>query len=145
MAICISEGHITSDRGELHSIDCYKSPSKLSDSAEPQSPVCPSSDQSRIGLGKSPRAALHARAPCLCCTSVRRGRCSHNARAERMTEKSAVTPSAMSVQIKEKAPLDLASVPPTPAPFMWMTATTNPMSDMTRIMTYPDRLSASTS
>jgi hypothetical protein len=35
-----------------------------------------------------------------------------------MTEKSAVTPSAMSVQIKKKAPLDLASVPPTPAPLV---------------------------
>jgi hypothetical protein len=56
-----------------------------------------------------------------------------------MTEKSAVTPSAISVQIKEKAPLDLAIVPPTPAPFMWMTGTTNPR----RVMTYPDRLSAS--
>ena|SRR5437773_5881599 len=42
MAICISEGHITSHRGELHSVGCNKSPSKLSDSAEPQSPVCSS-------------------------------------------------------------------------------------------------------
>src|SRR5437667_9994768 len=32
----------------------------------------------------------------------------HSPRAERMTEKSAVTPSAMSVQTKKKAPLDLA-------------------------------------
>ena len=55
-----------------------------------------------------------------------------------MTENSAVTPSAMSVQIKKKAPLDLASVPPTPAPFMWMTGTTNPRSDLRRMMTYPE-------
>jgi hypothetical protein len=31
-----------------------------------------------------------------------------------MREKSAVTPSAMSVQTKKKAPLDLAMLPPTP-------------------------------
>ena len=49
-------------------------------------PDCSSSDQSRIGLGKFPRAALHARAPGLSCTSVRRGRCSHNARAKTRSE-----------------------------------------------------------
>src|SRR5215469_13913201 len=71
----------------------------------------------------------------------------HSPRAERMTEKSAVTPSAMSVQTKKKAPLDLAMLPPTPTPFpiMWMTGTTNPRSDPRRMMTYPDRRSASSS
>jgi hypothetical protein len=52
-----------------------------------------------------------------------------------MTEKSAVTPSARSVQIKKKAPLDLAIAPPTPAPFMWMTGTSNPESDPRRMIT----------
>jgi len=53
----------------------------------------------------------------------------------------------MSVQTKKKAPLDLAMLPPTPTPFpiMWMTGTTNPRSDPRRMMTYPDRRSASTS
>ena len=36
----------------------------------------------------------------------------HSPRPERMTEKSAVTPSAMSAQTKKKAPLDLAILPP---------------------------------
>src|ERR1700684_2067257 len=83
---------------------------------------------------------LHTGAPCLCCTPVRLGRCSHNPRAERMKEKSAVTLSAMSVQIKKKAPLDLAIVPPTPAPLMWMTGTTNTRSDARRTRRYPNRL-----
>src|SRR5260370_6680247 len=38
----------------------------------------------------------------------------HSPRAERMTEKSAVTPSAISVQTKKNAPLELAMLPPTP-------------------------------
>ena len=44
----------------------------------------------------------------------------YSPRAERMTEKSAVTPSAMSVQTKKKPPLELAMplAPPTPSPFM---------------------------
>jgi hypothetical protein len=60
----------------------------------------------------------------------------HSPRAERMTEKSAVTPSAISVQTKKKAPLDLAMLPPTPTPFpiMWMTGTPNPRSDPRRMM-----------
>jgi hypothetical protein len=36
----------------------------------------------------------------------------HSPRAEMMTEKSAVTPSAISVQTKKKAPLELAMLPP---------------------------------
>ena len=52
MAICIFEGHITSDRGELCSVGRYKSPSKLSDSAEPHSPVCPWSRSSEIDSHK---------------------------------------------------------------------------------------------
>src|SRR5438132_13042780 len=69
-------------------------------------------------------------------------RCSlHSPRTERMTEKSAVTPSARSAQMKKKAPLDLAITPPTPAPFMWMTGTPDPRSDPRRMMTYPDRRS----
>src|SRR5712691_13275264 len=69
----------------------------------------------------------------------------HSPRAERMTEKSAVTPSAMSVQTKKKAPLDLAKSPPTPFPIMWRTGMPDPRSDPRRMMTYPDRRSASTS
>jgi len=42
---------------------------------------------------------------------------------------------------KEEGSLDLAIAPPTPAPFMWIKGTTNPR----RMMTYPDRRSASTS
>jgi hypothetical protein len=45
----------------------------------------------------------------------------HSPRAERRTEQSAVTPSAMSVQTKRRPPLDLAMLPPTPAPIVWMT------------------------
>jgi len=45
---------------------------------------------------------------------------------------------------KEEGPPDLAIAPPTPAPFMWMTGTTNPRSDPSGMMTYPDRRSAST-
>jgi hypothetical protein len=40
----------------------------------------------------------------------------HSPRTERMTEMSAVTPSAMIVQMNKKAPLDLAISPPTPFP-----------------------------
>jgi hypothetical protein len=50
----------------------------------------------------------------------------HSARTERMTEKRAVTPSAMIVQMKKKAPLDLAMLPPTPFPIIWMTGMDNP-------------------
>jgi hypothetical protein len=63
-----------------------------------------------------------------------------------VTEKSVVTPSAMSVQTKKKAPLDLAMSPPTsPDPVMWTTGMPDPRIDKTRMMTYPDRRSASTS
>jgi len=55
-----------------------------------------------------------------------------------MTEKSAVTPRARSVQMKKKAPLDLAIAPPTPAPLVWMTGMPDPRSDPRRMMTYPD-------
>jgi hypothetical protein len=68
----------------------------------------------------------------------------HNPFAERMKEKSEVTPSAMSVQTKKKAPLDLAISAPTPAPIMWTTGTDNPRSDRTRMMMYPDLRSMST-
>src|ERR1700691_5990015 len=70
----------------------------------------------------------------------------HSPRAERTIEKSAVTPSAMSVQTKKKPPLELAMplATPTPFPFMWMTGTTDKRSDPRRMMTYPDRRSAST-
>ena len=44
----------------------------------------------------------------------------HSPRAERMTEKSAVTPSAMSVQTKKKPPLELAMPLATPTPFPFM-------------------------
>jgi hypothetical protein len=63
-----------------------------------------------------------------------------------MTEKIAVTPSAMSVQTQKKTPAELAILPPTsPAPIMWMTGTADPPSDPRRMMTCPDRRSASTS
>src|SRR5580700_3511736 len=70
----------------------------------------------------------------------------HSPRAERTMEKSAVTPSAMSVQTKKKPPLELAMplATPTPFPFTWMTGTANKRSDPRRVMTYPDRRSAST-
>jgi len=55
----------------------------------------------------------------------------HSPRTERMTEKSTVTPSAMMVQIKKKAPLDLAMLPPTPFPITWMTGMDKPRSDPT--------------
>jgi hypothetical protein len=70
----------------------------------------------------------------------------HSPRTERMTEKSAVTPSAMSVQIKKKAPLELATRLPciTPCPIMWRTGMTNERSEARSMMTYPDRRPAST-
>jgi len=40
------------------------------------------------------------------------GRRLHSPHSERMAEKSAVTPTALSVQTKKKAPLDLAIPPP---------------------------------
>jgi len=58
---------------------------------------------------------------------------------------SAVTPSAMIVQMKKKAPLDLAISPPTPFPLMWRTGTSNPRRDPRSIMTYPDHRPASAS
>jgi hypothetical protein len=68
-------------------------------------------------------------------------------RTERMTEKSAVTPTAMSVQMKKKAPLELATRLPciTPFPIMWRTGMTNEKSEARSMMTYPDRRPASTS
>src|SRR5437899_1257396 len=69
----------------------------------------------------------------------------HSPRAERMAEKSPVTPRAISVQTKRKPPLDLA-IPlatPTPFPFMWRTGTANERSDPRSMITYPDRRSAS--
>ena len=67
--------------------------------------------------------------------------------AERMTEKSAVTPSAMRVQTKKKPPLEFAMplAIPTPFPFMWMKGIASPRSDRRRRMTYLDGRSASTS
>src|SRR5260370_37527872 len=71
----------------------------------------------------------------------------HSPRAERMAEKSPITPIAISVQTKKKCPLELAIllVTPTPFPFMWTTGTTNEKSDRRSMMMYPDRRSASTS
>src|SRR6266704_6887611 len=71
----------------------------------------------------------------------------HSPRAERMTEKSPVTPIAISVQTKKKCPLELPMllVTPTPFPFMWAMGTTNEKSPPRRVMMYPDRRSASTS
>ena len=70
----------------------------------------------------------------------------HSPRAERMTEKMPVTPSAMSVQTQKQTPLELAIAPPTsPDPIMCTTGTSNPRSDPRMMMTYPDRRSASTS
>jgi hypothetical protein len=63
-----------------------------------------------------------------------------------MTEKSVVTPSAMIVQTKRKAPLGVLAIwAPTPAPIMWMMGMPNPRRDPRSMMTYPDRLSESTS
>ena len=71
----------------------------------------------------------------------------HNPRTERTAEKSAVTPTAMSVQMKKKAPLELATRLPciTPFPIMWRTGMTNEKSEARSMMTYPDRRPASTS
>src|SRR5277367_500269 len=87
-------------------------------------PVGPLSDPGKFPTHVAARraaphaAAPHAAAPYLCCPAVRPVSCSHNPRAARMTENSAVTPSASSIQIKKKPPLDAAIAPPTPAPFM---------------------------
>jgi hypothetical protein len=62
----------------------------------------------------------------------------HSPRTERMTEKSAVTPIAISIQTKKKPPLRVVPKP-TPAPLMWMTGTPINRSDARRMMTYPDR------
>src|SRR6266581_8165366 len=69
----------------------------------------------------------------------------HSPRAERMTEKIAVTPRAMSVQAKKKAPPDLMPAVTPPDPLMWMTGRPDARSDNTRMMTHPDRRSTSTS
>ena len=71
----------------------------------------------------------------------------HNPRTERTAEKSAVTPTAMSVQMKKNAPLELATRLPciTPFPIMWRTGMTNEKSEARSMMTYPDRRPASTS
>ena len=50
-----------------------------------------------------------------------------------------VTPSAMIVQMKKKAPADLLT--PTPAPVIWMTGMPAARSDPRRTMTRPDRRS----
>ena len=70
----------------------------------------------------------------------------HSPRAERMREKTAVTPSAMNVQTQKKIPLEPTILPPTsPAPLMWARGMTDPRSDPRSMMTYPDRRSASAS
>src|SRR4029450_2658136 len=71
----------------------------------------------------------------------------HSPRTERMTEKSPVTPIAISVHTKKKAPLvwPMLLVTPTPFPLMWARGTTNEKSPPRRVMMYPDRRSASTS
>src|SRR5882724_2908395 len=71
----------------------------------------------------------------------------HSPPAERMTEKSPVTPIAISVQTKKKCPLELPMllVTPTPFPLMWAMGTINEKSPPRRVMMYPDRRSASTS
>jgi alkylation response protein AidB-like acyl-CoA dehydrogenase len=71
----------------------------------------------------------------------------HSPRAERMTEKSPITPSAISVQTKKKPPPEFAMplATPTPFPFMWMTGTANERSEPRNMMTYPERRPASTS
>ena len=58
---------------------------------------------------------------------------------------SAVTPSAIIVQMKKKPPLDWAISPPTPFPFRCRTGTSNPSRDARSRMTYPDRRPASAS
>ncbi len=96
-------------------------------------------DHLRRATGLSVFGLLHYR-------DRRHGRL-HSPRAERMTEKSPVTPSVIIVQMKKKAPLDLA-IPlatPTPAPFMWRTGGANARSALRSMMMYPDRRSASTS
>src|SRR5258708_3363505 len=87
--------------------------------------------------------------PCSGCLHYRDRRHSrlHSKRAERMTEKSPITPIAIRVQTKKKCPLEwpMRLVTPTPFPFMWTTGTTNEKSDPRNMMIYPDRRSASTS
>jgi len=51
-----------------------------------------------------------------------------------MTEKRAVTPIAMIVQMKKKPPLDVAISPPTPFPITWRTGAANPRSEPRRMM-----------
>ena len=55
----------------------------------------------------------------------------HSPRTERMTEKSAVTPIARSVQTKKNPPLRVVPKP-IPTPLMWMTGTPINRSDATR-------------
>src|SRR6266446_9863489 len=71
----------------------------------------------------------------------------HSPHAERMTEKSPVTPIAISVQTKKKCPLEWPRllVTPTPFPLMWARGTTNEKSPPRKVMMYPDRRSKSTS
>ncbi len=53
MAVYISEGHITCDGGTRPSYARFESSLKLSDSAEPQLPVCGSSEEHTIPLEPS--------------------------------------------------------------------------------------------
>src|ERR1700686_5425994 len=71
----------------------------------------------------------------------------HSPRTERMTEKSPATPIAISVQTKNKCPLEwpMLLVTPTPFPLKWARGTSNEKSPPRRVMMYPDRRSASTS
>jgi len=64
-----------------------------------------------------------------------------------MTEKSPVTPIAISVQTKKKCPLELAIAAgdADTLALMWARGTTNAKSPPRRVMMYPDRRSASTS
>jgi hypothetical protein len=64
-----------------------------------------------------------------------------------MTEKSPVTPIAISVQTKKKCPLEWPRLlaTPKPLPLTWARGTTNAKSPPRRVMMYPDRRSKSTS